>query len=181
MESNIMERHDQASDEVVKQTRPNYHFKPGNEYGKGRPKGSINKLTVKALLAELSDTVGKPYEQQLAENYREAIVAQDRKLIHAYDNLFLSKLLADKVDLTVDTNMEQLDAKREAFMGALQAYGQAVELEVKLVNPNHNKTTMDITMDPGWATVEHNNHNNQDSQDTDEAHQDARGDDDTSR
>ena len=104
-------------------------FTAGNRIGKGRPKGSTNKLSVTGLLAQLSDTVGKPYEQQLAENYQTAILANDRRVVHAYDNLFLSKLLADKVDLTLDSTVEQIDAKREAFMSVLQQYGQAVQAQ----------------------------------------------------
>ena len=102
-------------------------FGAGNKISRGRPKGSTNKLSVTGLLAQLSDTVGKPYEQQLAENYQTAILANDRRVVHAYDNLFLSKLLADKVDLTLDSTVEQIDAKREAFMSVLQQYGQAVQ------------------------------------------------------
>jgi hypothetical protein len=137
MESTVMDKPEQ----IVKQTskNPNYHFKQGNSYGKGRPPGTHNKLSVKSLLAQLSDTVGIPYEQQLAENYRAAIVNNDTKLIHAYDNLFLSKLLADKVSVEVSEDAAIVDAKREAFMGALRSYGQAVIVE-------HNAITIDATV-----------------------------------
>lgn len=121
MEATIIERQVE-----VKQTRSNLFTKDNQPEGRGRPKGTANKLSIKSLLLQLSDTVGKPYEQQLAENYQQAILTEDRKLIHAYDHLFLSKLLADKVDLTLDSTVEQIDAKREAFMAVLQQYGQAV-------------------------------------------------------
>jgi hypothetical protein len=104
-------------------------FTTGNKLSVGRPKGSTNKLSVKVLLEQISDTVGKPYEQQLAENYHAAILENNKKIIHAYDHLFLSKLLADKVDLTLDSTVEQIDAKREAFMSVLQQYGQAVQAQ----------------------------------------------------
>ena len=135
METTVMDKPEQ----IVKQTTPNYHFKQGNSYGKGRPAGTHNKLSVKSLLAQLSDTVGVPYEQQLAENYRAAIVNNDSKLIHAYDNLFLSKLLADKVSVEVSEDAAIVDAKREAFMGALRSYGQAVIVE-------HNAITIEATV-----------------------------------
>lgn len=109
--------------------RRDHLFQPGNKMSPGRPAGTANKLSIKSLLNQLSDTVGLPYEQQLAQNYKEAILSGDRKIILAYDNLFLSKLLADKVDVTVENSPEQIDAKREAFMAALNHYGQTVQAE----------------------------------------------------
>jgi len=148
---NVMER----PQNISVSTAPKHnrsHWGPDNPppISPGRPKGTGNKLSVKSLLAQLSDTVGKPYEQQLAENYRDAILSEDRKVIMAYDNLFLSKLLADKISIEPGEQQEIVDAKRQAFMGALEAYGQAVKT-IEHGNNTVNGTV--ITVDATVATM----------------------------
>ena len=69
-------------------------------YGGGRVKGSTNKLSAKDILESLDRTLGRPYAEQLADNYRAALLEQDTQLVKEYDRLFLSKVIADKVDLT---------------------------------------------------------------------------------
>lgn len=126
-------------------------FKPGNQMNpNGRPRGTANKLSVKTLLAQLSDTIGTSYEQQLAENYRDAIVAGDRKVIYAYDNLFMNKLLADKVALEIGESEEIMDSKRVAFLAALSHYGQQVLDEAVTT-----ATVVDATWSPSDVTVTH--------------------------
>lgn len=153
-----MERPETIIEETNKEKTNKGYIQPGQVLNpNGRPKGTGNKLSVKSLLSQLSDTVGVPYEQQLAENYRDAIVSQDTKLIYAYDNLFLSKLLADKVSVEVAEDAQIVAAKRDAFMAALSSYGQAVIVE-------HNTITVE-------ATVTH------DTQNSPQADQDRSGDD----
>ena len=133
---------------VDKVTKSNLFTSENQPEGRGRPRGTHNKLSIKSLLAQLNDTVGKPYEQQLAENYREAILSEDRKVIMAYDNLFLSKLLADKISIEPGEQQEVLDAKRVAFMGALESYGQAVRtIEGAITVDATVATTVDATVD----------------------------------
>lgn len=71
----------------------------GAQPGAGRPKGVSNKLSAVALLDALDDALGIPYEKQLALNYVNAL-HEDRALAQRYDQLFLSKVIADKVDIT---------------------------------------------------------------------------------
>jgi hypothetical protein len=71
----------------------------GVREGAGRPKGSLNKISGAALLEALEDTLGVPYPVQLANNYLQAL-HEDRHLVAKYDQLFLNKVVADKVDIT---------------------------------------------------------------------------------
>ena len=71
----------------------------GPREGSGRPVGSTNKLSGQALLEALDDALGVPYPVQLANNYLNAL-ATDRALVAKYDQLFLNKVIADKVDIT---------------------------------------------------------------------------------
>jgi len=71
----------------------------GAREGAGRPKGSIQKLSGASLLEALEDTLGVPYPVQLANNYLQAL-HEDKHLVAKYDQLFLNKVIADKVDIT---------------------------------------------------------------------------------
>ena len=71
----------------------------GAREGAGRPLGSKQKLSGQALLEALEDTLGVPYPVQLANNYLNALNT-DRGLVAKYDQLFLNKVIADKVDIT---------------------------------------------------------------------------------
>jgi hypothetical protein len=73
----------------------------GVREGAGRPLGSKQKLSGAALLEALEDTLGVPYSVQLANNYLNAL-ATDRGLVAKYDQLFLNKVVADKVDITTN-------------------------------------------------------------------------------
>lgn len=75
----------------------------GARPGAGRPAGSLNKLSGQALLEALEDTLGVPYAVQLANNYLNAL-STDRHLAAKYDQLFLNKVVADKVDITSNGN-----------------------------------------------------------------------------
>ena len=123
--------------------------------GRGRPPGSKTKISVKTIMAAIEDTTGKPFEQQLAENYYKAILEEDGKLVATYDGLFLSKLVADKVDVNITEGAEALENKQQAFMAALQAYQHGVlnpiPLDAITVDP-----TVTMTVEP---TVAHSNTN----------------------
>jgi hypothetical protein len=82
-----------------KQILPEKSKVGGPRPGSGRPLGSKQKLSGQALLEALEDTLGVPYPVQLANNYLNAL-ATDRGLVAKYDQLFLNKVIADKVDIT---------------------------------------------------------------------------------
>jgi hypothetical protein len=72
----------------------------GARPGAGRPKGSLNKISGGDILDSLENVLGIPYAEQLALNYRDALYSGDVNLKEKYDRLILSKVVADKVDIT---------------------------------------------------------------------------------
>jgi hypothetical protein len=101
----------------------------GLREGSGRRAGSTNKLTASALLKALDDVLGVPYERQLANNYLNAL-HEDRHLVQKYDQLFLSKVIADKIDIT--SNGETLQVPTLNF--APKEIPDYVDAEVKTLN-----------------------------------------------
>lgn len=91
------------AEEIIESTPIPPHFKHGGRReGAGKPQGSISRIHPKWLLDQLDITLGKPYVQQLSENYRDALIAGDTQLISAYDRLFVSRLIAERHDITSD-------------------------------------------------------------------------------
>lgn len=91
----------------------------GARTGAGRPKGSTNKITMEELLASLDKSLGKPYHEQLADNYIMAISRSDWGNVKDYDKVFLGKLVADKTEVEVKESEDAVAAKQEAFAQAL--------------------------------------------------------------
>ncbi len=80
--------------------------KKGNWGGKrpnsGRKKGMIQKLSGSELLKQIQRTTGKRFEVLLAEHYKRAFDEQDWQAVRDYEKTILSKVIADKVDVTTD-------------------------------------------------------------------------------
>ena len=95
----------------------------GPQPGSGRPKGSTSKISSLAILAEIQKTLGKSYQEQLAENYKNALTEGNQKYIVAYDNIIINKCVvtAIEVDLTV-TESDAVINKEIAFAAALKAF-----------------------------------------------------------
>ena len=77
----------------------------------GRPKGVSNKLSGESILQALEAQTGVPYAEQLVNNYIDAMANDDRQLVHKYDQLFLSKVVADRVEVDMRVTEDQLDRK----------------------------------------------------------------------
>lgn len=79
----------------------------GKRPGSGRKKGAIQKLSGSELLKQIQRTTGKRFEQLLAEHYRDSYLRNDWAAVRDYEKTILSKVIADKVDVT--TNGESLN------------------------------------------------------------------------
>lgn len=93
----IMEIIEKHSDEnnLVKKARG------GVRPGAGRPAGSLNKLSGGALLEAIEQANnGVPYEVTLANDFLNARFGDDQHLVAKYHQMILSKVIADKVDIT---------------------------------------------------------------------------------
>ena len=72
----------------------------GARPGAGRPKGSINKISAADILDAIDLTLDIPFHVQLALNYQQAVYGPDRYLVAKYDQFLLSKVVADRIDVT---------------------------------------------------------------------------------
>ena len=75
----------------------------GVRKGAGRPKGSRDQVSIKALLETLDrQTGGRDYEELLVEDFLLARVGQDTNLTLKYHNLILSKVMTSiaKIEIT---------------------------------------------------------------------------------
>lgn len=87
----------------------------------GRKQGGTNKLTGATILEQVQLQLGRPYEEQLVNNYMNCLANQDLTMIHQYDKLFLSKVVADKVEVDMRVTEDVLEAKKQAFIDAMNA------------------------------------------------------------
>ena len=65
----------------------------------GRKKGSFEKLRASALMHAIYKTSGKPLAFLIAEHYQDSVDRGDWQAVRDYEKTFLSKVLADKVDV----------------------------------------------------------------------------------
>lgn len=93
-------------------TRGPYKVKAPNRGGKragaGRKKGAIQKISGREILESIEQTLGISYAVQIALNYQKVLYSNDNRLLLEYDKMILSKVVADKIDIT--SNGAQLAA-----------------------------------------------------------------------
>ena len=85
----------------------------------GRKKGMPNKISAATILEQVQLQLGRPFEEQLVNNYMNCLGNQDLNMIHQYDKLFLSKVIADKVEVDMRVTEDQLEQKKQAFIDAM--------------------------------------------------------------
>lgn len=82
----------------------------GSMPGAGRPKGSKSKLSSQTLLAAIKKETGKPFEQLLAEGYHASVLAMDMPVRQKYEQMILSKVIADKHEIDHTTLGQSMHA-----------------------------------------------------------------------
>lgn len=93
----------------------------GARPGAGRPVGTKNKISGQSILDEVEKKLGKPYAEQLVENYMETLSSDDTNLRFQYDKLILSKVVADKAEIEIVDSQELIENKKRMFAEALAA------------------------------------------------------------
>jgi hypothetical protein len=101
----------------------------GAQPGAGRPKGTINKISGAAILEAIDNTLGIPFQIQLALNYQRAIFGSDPNLIAKYDQFLLNKVVADRVDIT--SNGQSIAPIIEMNTQELPDYTTIIDIDVK--------------------------------------------------
>lgn len=91
----------------------------GARPGSGRKPGTTNKISAQSLLASIESHTGEPLEDLLAQGYYESIVNRDKQTRLQYEKMFLSKVVADRVNMEITENSDLIEAKRAAFDEAI--------------------------------------------------------------
>ena len=87
----------QSNTEILEAAPGHGGYRPGS----GRKLGSTQKLSAKEILEAItSANNGVPYEVILANDFLAARYEDDKHLVAKYHQLILSKVIADKVDIT---------------------------------------------------------------------------------
>ena len=93
--------------------------KGGARPGGGRPKGSTNKVSIIELLASIESQCGQSFPELLAQGYYESIQNSDRATRLKYEQMFINKVVADKMDVSVTETTDSITTKQQAFAEAL--------------------------------------------------------------
>jgi len=96
----------------------------GARPGAGRPAGTTNKISGQQLLACIQDQTGEEFGTLLARGYAESIERNDRNTRLQYEKLFMSKVVADKIEIDLNDNTEQIEFRQRAFEDALKTLAQ---------------------------------------------------------
>ena len=108
---NIIRSEDKAIvplvDNQILQTAPKKKGRGGARPNSGRKVGSTVKLSAADLLAEI-ERQDKPFAEGLAEDYIRARQSGDTNLVQRYQQMFLSKVLADKQEVDMTSNGQTL-------------------------------------------------------------------------
>lgn len=92
----------------------------GARKGSGRPKGSVEQITVASLLETLkANSNGKNYEELLIEDFLAARNRGDSQLTVKYHNLILNKVMVHLAKIEVTDSADAVEAKQLAFAEAL--------------------------------------------------------------
>lgn len=97
---------------------PKKSSRGGVRKGAGRPKGSVDKVTIAGLLGEIETQSGRTYQEMLAEDFI-ASRSGDRNLAAKYHNLILNKVMATMASVEVTSPADEVAAKSAAFAEAL--------------------------------------------------------------
>jgi len=92
-----MELETNSKNQTAQEEKPKWG---GARPGAGRPKGLLTRISAGDILEEIEQVVGLPFATQLALCYQQAIHGDDERLKLEYNRLILSKVVADKVDIT---------------------------------------------------------------------------------
>lgn len=91
----------------------------GARPGAGRKPGTTNKISGATILTSVEHYTGERFEDLLAQGYAEAINNRDTMVRLAYEKMFLSKVVADKIEMDISESEASMAAKQAAFQAAL--------------------------------------------------------------
>ena len=95
--------------QILQKEPPKKKGRGGARPNAGRKVGSTVKLSAADLLAEI-ERQDKPFAEGLAEDYLRARQSGDLHIVQRYQQMFLSKVLADKSEVDVTSNGHTIGA-----------------------------------------------------------------------
>lgn len=119
-----MELETNSKNQTAQEEKPKWG---GARPGAGRPKGLLTRISAGEILEEIEQVVGVPFATQLALCYQQALYGDDDRLKLEYNRLILSKVVADKVDIT--SNGQTLQAPQLNF--APKEIPDYIDIDVK--------------------------------------------------
>ena len=99
----------------------------GARPGSGRKPGSTTKITVESLMTEIELQAGRTYSEVLAHNYVGAISRSDWNGVRDYDKAFMNKLIAERLEVAVDSTEDAIAARQAAFAAALARLNEVAQ------------------------------------------------------
>ena len=93
----------------------------------GRKPGSTTKITVENLMAAIELQAGRTYSEVLADNYVSAISRADWNGVRDYDKAFMNKLIAERLEVAVDSTEDAIVARQAAFAAALARLNEVAQ------------------------------------------------------
>jgi hypothetical protein len=102
----------------AKTGKPKVSSRGGARKGAGRPKGSVDKVTIAGLLNSIELQSGRTYQDMLAEDFIAARTG-DRNLAVKYHNLILNKVMATMNSVEITDSQDAITAKQAAFAEAI--------------------------------------------------------------
>lgn len=98
--------------------RPRVSSRGGARPGAGRPRGSVDKVTINSLLTAIDTASGRPYVELLAADFAQAR-ATDLHLAQKYHHLILNKVSASLAAVEVTSTADEVEQKKAAFAEAI--------------------------------------------------------------
>jgi hypothetical protein len=108
-----------TTETIQKKSRPKISSRGGARKGAGRPKGSVDRVTIAGLLNEIELQSGRSYQSMLAQDFIDSRNG-DRNLAAKYHNLILNKVMATMAAVEVTNPASEVEAKQAAFAEAIR-------------------------------------------------------------
>ena len=90
----------------------------------GRKKGATTRIRIEDLMEQIELQAGKSYAEVLTHNYVGAISRGDWNGVRDYDKAFMNKMIAEKMEVEVNSSEDAVEAKAAAFADALAQISQ---------------------------------------------------------
>jgi len=92
----------------------------GARAGSGRKPGSTNKISATQILDSIEAETGQQFGTLLAQGYAESIQSNDRVTRIKYEQMFLNKVVAERVEIDLNETESSVERKQQSFQEALR-------------------------------------------------------------